>query len=78
QPTFLEEILRTDGGLGASMTAGIDQKETQFSTQSRQQPFIQMEVRAIFEFATMDVTATMEELLEQADMTVDRVDNILL
>ncbi|MBY5023308.1 beta-ketoacyl-ACP synthase III [Streptococcus suis] len=78
QPTFLAEILRTDGGRGASLTAGIDQKETPFSTQSRQQPFIQMEGRAIFEFATRDVTATMAELLEQADMTVDRVDYFLL
>ncbi|HEM4807161.1 TPA: ketoacyl-ACP synthase III [Streptococcus suis] len=78
QPTFLAEILRTDGGRGESLTAGIDQKETPFSTQSRQQPFIQMEGRAIFEFATRDVTATMAELLEQADMTVDRVDYFLL
>ncbi|MGQ7590256.1 beta-ketoacyl-ACP synthase III [Streptococcus suis] len=78
QPTFLAEILRTDAGRGASLTAGIDQKETPFSTQSCQQPFIQMEGRAIFEFATRDVTATMAELLEQADMTVDCVDYFLL
>ena len=78
QPSFLAEILRTDGGRGASLTAGIDQKKTPFSTQSRQQPFIQMEGRAIFEFATRDVTATMAELLEQADMTVDCVDYFLL
>ena len=78
QPSFLAEILRTDGDRAASLTAGIDQKETPFSTQSRQQPFIQMEGRAIFEFATRDVTATMAELLEQADMTVDCVDYFLL
>ncbi|MBO4112428.1 ketoacyl-ACP synthase III [Streptococcus suis] len=78
QPSFLAEILRTDGSRGASLTAGIDQKETPFSTQSRQQPFIQMEGRAIFEFATRDVTATMADLLEQADMTVDCVDYFLL
>jgi len=78
QPSFLVEILRTDGDRAASLTAGIDQKETPFSTQSRQQPFIQMEGRAIFEFATRDVTATMAELLEQADMTVDCVDYFLL
>ncbi|HEL1810780.1 TPA: ketoacyl-ACP synthase III [Streptococcus suis] len=78
QSSFLAEILRTDGSRGASLTAGIDQKETPFSTQSRQQPFIQMEGRAIFEFATRDVTATMAELLEQADMTVDCVDYFLL
>ncbi|HEM3663204.1 TPA: ketoacyl-ACP synthase III [Streptococcus suis] len=78
QPSFLSEILRTDGSRGASLTAGINQKETPFSTQSRQQPFIQMEGRAIFEFATRDVTATMAELLEQADMTVDCVDYFLL
>lgn len=78
QPSFLAEILRTDGSRGASLTAGIDQKETPFSTQSRQEPFIQMEGRAIFEFATRDVTATMAELLEQADMTVDCVDYFLL
>ncbi|MFX3972888.1 3-oxoacyl-ACP synthase, partial [Streptococcus suis] len=39
QPTFLAEILRTDGVRGASLTAGIYQKETPFSTQSCQQPF---------------------------------------
>lgn len=37
-----------------------------------------MEGRAIFEFATRDVTATMAEPLEQADMTVDCVDYFLL
>ncbi len=75
---LLAEILRTDGGRGASLTAGIDQKETPFSTQSCQRPFIQMEGRAIFEFATRDVTATMAELLEQANTTVDCVDYFLL
>ena len=69
--------MRTDGGRGASLTAGIDQKETPFHTKPSA-TLIQMEGRAIFEFATRDVTATMAEPLEQADMTVDCVDYFLL
>ncbi len=77
-PTFLAEILRTDGSRGASLTAGIDQKATPFSGQCLQQPYIQMEGRSIFEFATRDVTATMAELLAQQNLAADDVNYFLL
>ncbi|WP_170238708.1 beta-ketoacyl-ACP synthase 3 [Streptococcus suis] len=78
QPSFLGEILRTDGSRGASLTAGIDQKCTPFSDATCSQPYIQMEGRAIFEFATRDVTGTIAELLSQQGLLADRIDFYLL
>lgn len=78
QPSFLGEILRTDGSRGASLTAGIDQKCTPFSDATCSQPYIQMEGRAIFEFAVRDVTKTMAELLSQQGLLADRIDFYLL
>lgn len=78
QPHFLGEILRTDGSRGASLTAGSRQKTSPFSTGQPVNPYIQMEGRAVFEFATRDVTATMAELLEKTGLTVDQVDYFLL
>ncbi|HFR4576543.1 TPA: beta-ketoacyl-ACP synthase III [Streptococcus suis] len=78
QPSFLGEILRTDGSRGASLTAGIDQKCTPFSDATCSQPYIQMEGRAIFEFATRDVTGTIAELLGQQGLLADRIDFYLL
>lgn len=78
QPSFLGEILRTDGSRGASLTAGIDQKCTPFSDASCSQPYIQMEGRAIFEFATRDVTGTIAELLSQQGLSADQIDFYLL
>ncbi|UUM57471.1 beta-ketoacyl-ACP synthase III [Streptococcus suis] len=78
QPSFLGEILRTDGSRGASLTAGIDQKCTPFSDTTCSQPYIQMEGRAIFEFATRDVTGTIAELLSQQGLLADRIDFYLL
>lgn len=78
QPSFLGEILRTDGSRGASLTAGIDQKCTPFSDATCSQPYIQMEGSAIFEFATRDVTGTIAELLSQQGLLADRIDFYLL
>lgn len=78
QPSFLGEILRTDGRRGASLTAGIDQKSTPFSDATCSQPYIQMEGRAIFEFATRDVTGTIAELLSQQGLAADQLDFYLL
>lgn len=78
QPSFLGEILRTDGSRGASLTAGIDQKCTPFSHATCSQPYIQMEGRAIFEFAVRDVTKTIAELLDSQGLTGDEVDYFLL
>ncbi|MDQ8760181.1 beta-ketoacyl-ACP synthase III [Streptococcus ruminantium] len=77
-PSFLSEILRTDGGRGASLTAGIHQEGTPFSPKSFHEPHIRMEGRSIFEFATRDVTATMAELLDQYGMSAGQVDYFLL
>ncbi|HHT7803134.1 TPA: beta-ketoacyl-ACP synthase III [Streptococcus suis] len=78
QPSFLGEILRTDGSRGASLTAGIDQKCTPFSDATCSQPYIQMDGRSIFEFAVRDVTKTIAELLDSQGLTGDEVDYFLL
>ncbi|MGQ7356893.1 beta-ketoacyl-ACP synthase III [Streptococcus suis] len=78
QPSFLGEILRTDGSRGASLTAGFDQKCTPFSDATCSQPYIKMDGRAIFEFAVRDVTKTIAELLDSQGLTGNEVDYFLL
>lgn len=78
QPSFLSELLRTDGGRGASLTAGIHQEETPFSSESLHKPYLQMEGRSIFEFAVRDVTETIAELLDQYGLSAEQVDYFLL
>lgn len=75
---FLGEILRTDGSRGLSLTSGQRGLSSPYSEKGDNQPYLQMDGRAIFEFALRDVTQTIAELLSQEGRTAEDVDYFLL
>ncbi len=75
---FLAEINRTDGSRGLSLTSGKTGLYSPFSKEGGNQPYLQMDGRAIFEFAVRDVTKTIAELLDSQGLTGDEVDYFLL
>ncbi|HFI0450666.1 TPA: beta-ketoacyl-ACP synthase III [Streptococcus suis] len=68
---FLAEINRTDGSRGLGLHSPFSKKEGN-------QPYLQMDGRAIFEFAVRDVTKTIAELLDSQGLTGNEVDYFLL
>lgn len=75
---FLAEINRTDGSRGLSLTSGQTGLHSPFSKEGSIQHYLQMDGRAIFEFAVRDVTKTIAELLDSQGLTGDEVDYFLL
>lgn len=75
---FLVEINRTDGSRGLGLTSGQIGLHSPFSKEGSKQPYLQMDGRAIFEFAVRDVTKTIAELLDSQGLTGDEVDYFLL
>ncbi|HFI0632404.1 TPA: beta-ketoacyl-ACP synthase III [Streptococcus suis] len=75
---FLAEINRTDGSRGLGLTSGQIGLHSPFSKKEGNQPYLQMDGRAIFEFAVRDVTKTIAELLDSQGLTGDEVDYFLL
>lgn len=75
---FLAEINRTDGSRGLGLTSGQTGLYSPFSKKEGNQPYLQMDGRAIFEFAVRDVTKTIAELLDSQSLTDDEVDYFLL
>ncbi|HFU4222781.1 TPA: beta-ketoacyl-ACP synthase III [Streptococcus suis] len=75
---FLAEINRTDGSRGLGLTSGQIGLHSPFSKEGSNQPYLQMDGRAIFEFAVRDVTKTIAELLDSQGLTGDEVDYFLL
>ncbi|HFU4054229.1 TPA: beta-ketoacyl-ACP synthase III [Streptococcus suis] len=75
---FLAEIHRTDGSRGLGLTSGQTGLHSPFSKEGSNQPYLQMDGRAIFEFAVRDVTKTIAELLDSQGLTGDEVDYFLL
>lgn len=78
EPHFLAEINRTDGSRGSSLTSGSKALQSPFSESGVDQISLQMDGRAIFEFALRDVTRTIKELLEDQGLDGDSVDYFLL
>lgn len=78
QQHFLAEIQRTDGQRGASLTAGRMAPQSPFSQAGEDQRFLEMDGRAVFDFALRDVTQTIRDLLASQDKGLDSVDYFLL
>lgn len=75
---FLAEIQRTDGLRGSGLTSGLTGLKSPYSEPGQDRPYLQMDGRAIFEFAIRDVTRTISETLDMAQLTSDAVDYFLL
>lgn len=75
---FLAEINRTDGARGQGLTSGFTGLTAPFSDKTGHAPYLQMDGRAIFDFAIRDVTKTIAQVMELAGVTAEQVDYFLL
>lgn len=78
QQHFLAERHRTDGSRGASLRSGETALASPFSQSSPVQTHLQMDGRAIFDFALRDVTKSIVELMTEEAVTGEQIDYFLL
>ncbi|BCA85580.1 3-oxoacyl-[acyl-carrier-protein] synthase 3 [Enterococcus saigonensis] len=75
-PMIKKEKLQADGTRGASLTSGYVNNSSPFADPKGQiSPYLQMEGREIFDFATRDVVRAIDNLLEEDK---DKIDFYLL
>ena len=72
------ETLVTDGTRGSYLTAGIKELSSPFSERADDQPYLQMDGRAVFDFTIRDVTKTIAKVIDDSHMTVEDIDYFLL
>lgn len=75
---FLLESLHTDGSRGDSLTSGAQSLSSPFSESTEVNPFIQMDGRAIFDFAIREVSKSIAQLIEDSEMDKDKIDFVIL
>lgn len=75
---LLAESLHTDGARGQHLTSGQTGLSSPFSLSQEVTHTIQMDGRAIFDFATRDVSKNISEIIEQSGLTNDDLDYLLL
>lgn len=75
---LLAESLHTDGARGQHLTSGQTGLSSPFSLSQEVTHTIQMDGRAIFDFAIRDVSKNISEILEQSGLTNDDLDYLLL
>ncbi|MGT2667676.1 beta-ketoacyl-ACP synthase III [Streptococcus rifensis] len=78
QKHFLLESLQTDGGRGQALTSSYQGLASPFSAKEDSHLSIEMDGRAVFEFAIRDVVATIKKTLSDADFTAGEIDYFLL
>ncbi|MGM9886305.1 MAG: beta-ketoacyl-ACP synthase III [Lactococcus sp.] len=77
-PFVIAEELRTDGSRGDKLTSGATGVHSPFAQVDGPKVSIQMDGRAIFDFATRDVPKNMLSVLTKAQLAVEEVDYFLL
>lgn len=76
---FLVESLHTDGARGLALTSGQTKLASPFSDEQEEiSPFIQMDGRAIFDFAVRDVTQSILDAITESGLAKDDLDYLLL
>lgn len=75
---FLAESLHTDGSRGLSLTSGKVGLSSPFSEEETDDKFLKMEGRAIFDFATRDVSKSIKALIEASDVAAEDLDYLFL
>lgn len=75
---FLAENLFTDGSRGAGLTALELGLQSPFSQKEEANFYLSMDGRAIFDFAVRDVSKSIKAIIEEAGMTGDDLDYLLL
>lgn len=78
QQHFLAEALHTDGARGQSLTSGQSSLRSPFSQGQEVNSFLQMDGRAIFDFAIRDVSRSITAIIEQSGLAKEELDYLLL
>ncbi|KXT77289.1 beta-ketoacyl-ACP synthase III [Streptococcus sp. DD13] len=78
QSHFLAEVQHSDGSRSQCLTAGIQGLSSPFSETGANDPYMKMDGRSVFEFVVRDVTKSITEVMENADLTAADVDYFLL
>ncbi|MDQ0223123.1 beta-ketoacyl-ACP synthase III [Streptococcus moroccensis] len=78
QKHFLIESLHTDGGRGQALTSSYQGLASPFSVEEDSHLSLEMDGRAVFDFAIRDVVATIKETLSEADLSAEELDYFLL
>ncbi|MGT2888152.1 ketoacyl-ACP synthase III [Streptococcus didelphis] len=75
---FLAESLHTDGTRGQTLTSGEHGLASPFSEESQAEVHLKMEGRAIFDFATRDVSKSILHLLADSEIDEKAIDYFLM
>jgi 3-oxoacyl-[acyl-carrier-protein] synthase-3 len=76
---FLFESIHSDGSRGESLTSGEHAVSSPFSqVDKKDNCFLKMDGRAIFDFAIRDVSKSISMLIRKSDMPVEAIDYFLL
>lgn len=75
---IISESLHTDGSRCESLTSGQHGPQSPFSEEGKQDPYMKMDGRAIFDFAVRQVTSTIKEQLASENIPVDEIDYFFL
>lgn len=78
QPHFLKEYLYTDGGRGSALQSSYQGLQSPYSDEEASVLALQMEGRAVFDFAIRDVVAALKLALEENALSAEEVDYFLL
>ncbi|EHJ52792.1 beta-ketoacyl-ACP synthase III [Streptococcus macacae] len=76
---FMAESLHSDGSRGESLTSGKHAISSPFSDgKNRDNYFLEMDGRTIFDFAIRDVSQSISKLIEDSHVAIDSIDYYLL
>ncbi|MGT2826162.1 beta-ketoacyl-ACP synthase III [Streptococcus himalayensis] len=78
QQHFLAESQGTDGSRGACLTSGQTSLQSPFSEKEITEPYLQMDGRAVFDFATRDVSKSIKETIAASGLVPEEIDWFLL
>lgn len=71
---IIAEDMHSNGELGLTLTGGQKQPENAFFTpEEANKKYLQMDGRAIFNFATRSVPASVKQLLEKSNISIDEI-----
>lgn len=77
-PHFLKESLHTDGSRGQSLQSSYQGLQSPYSDEDSSRLALEMDGRAVFDFAIRDVVTSIKDLLEAAGLSAGQVDYFLL
>ncbi|TWS95340.1 beta-ketoacyl-ACP synthase III [Streptococcus sp. sy018] len=75
---FLAESLNSDGSRGQGLVSSVTALNSPYSIKEKNQPYLTMDGRAIFDFAIRDVSKSIMTLLDSSAIDKNQIDYLLL